>query len=68
MKTIIHLANVMHDCDYWQTGRTVEKMGLAGLSLKQTQRRVLEGEGPKPGDAVPHAGEEKSHESLFARR
>jgi opine dehydrogenase len=48
MKVIIHLANLMHGCDYWQTGRTVEAMGLAGLSLKQIQRLVLDGERPEP--------------------
>lgn len=48
MKTIIHLANVMHGCDYGESGRTVEKMGLAGLSLKQIQRLVLDGEWQEP--------------------
>jgi opine dehydrogenase len=47
MKAIIHLADLLHGCDYWQAGRTVEKMGLAGLNLKQIQRLVLEGEWPE---------------------
>ncbi len=44
IRTIIHLANMMHDCDYWQDGRTVEKLGLSGLDLQQIRRLVLEGE------------------------
>lgn len=43
IKAIIHLANLMHACDYWQTGRTVESMGLAGLSLRELRLRILEG-------------------------
>lgn len=43
IRAIIHLANLMHGCDYWQTGRTVEKMGLAGLSLREIRLRILEG-------------------------
>ncbi len=43
IRTIITLANIMHECDYWETGRTVEKLGLAGLSLEQIRLLVLEG-------------------------
>lgn len=43
IKAIIHLANLLHGCDYWQTGRTVESMGLAGLSLREIRLRILEG-------------------------
>jgi opine dehydrogenase len=43
IKTIVALANLMHGCDYWETGRTGEKLGLAGLTLKQIRLLVLEG-------------------------
>lgn len=43
IKAIVHLANLLHGCDYWQTGRTVESMGLAGLSLRELRLRILEG-------------------------
>ncbi|MDW8320900.1 MAG: NAD/NADP octopine/nopaline dehydrogenase family protein, partial [Armatimonadota bacterium] len=43
IRAIVHLANLMHGCDYWQTGRTVERMGLAGLSLRDIRLRILEG-------------------------
>jgi len=42
--TIIHLANLMHGCDYWESGRRAEKLGLSGLDLQQIRRLVLEGE------------------------
>jgi len=43
IRTVVHLANLMHDCDYWQTGRTAERLGLSGLDLQQMRRLVLEG-------------------------
>jgi opine dehydrogenase len=47
IKAIIHLANLMHGCDYWKSGRTAERLGLAGLTLRQIRRLVLEGEWPR---------------------
>ena len=47
INAIIHLANLLHQCDYWQTGRTVEKLGLAGMTLQQIRRSVLEGRLPE---------------------
>jgi len=44
IKAIIHLACLLLDCDFWQEGRTAERLGLAGLSLKQIRKLVLEGE------------------------
>jgi len=43
IKAIIHLANLLHQCDYWETGRTVEKLGLAGLTVQQIRQLVLDG-------------------------
>ncbi len=43
IKHLIHLAGVMSGCDYWNDGRTVEKMGLANLSHKEIRRVALEG-------------------------
>ena len=40
---IVHMANLMHGCDYWETGRTPEKLGLSGLGLQEIRRLVLEG-------------------------
>lgn len=44
IKAIIHLANIVHKCNYWEKGRTVDKLGLAGLSVKEIIRLVMEGE------------------------
>jgi len=64
IKAIIHLANLLNGCDYWQTGRTVGSMGLAGLTLQQIRRLVLEGEWEAP--AVAKAGEGESHDTIRA--
>jgi opine dehydrogenase len=44
IKTIVELADIMHDCNYWETGRTAEKLGLSGLGLQEIRRLVLEGD------------------------
>jgi len=31
---IIHLASIIHECDYMSEGRTVERLGIAGMSLR----------------------------------
>ncbi|MBS3949163.1 MAG: NAD/NADP octopine/nopaline dehydrogenase family protein, partial [Peptococcaceae bacterium] len=41
--SMIHLASVIHETDYWAEGRTVDTMGLAELSVKQIRQLVLEG-------------------------
>jgi opine dehydrogenase len=40
MEMVINLANVMHGKDYWTEGRTVQHMGLAGLSVKDIRHHV----------------------------
>ena len=49
--SIILLGSILHQTDYWQTGRTVERLGLAGMSLKQFRRFILDGEPEKRGEA-----------------
>jgi opine dehydrogenase len=41
---IIHLASLMNQTDYLSAGRTIEKMGLAGLSVAEIRRLALEGD------------------------
>jgi len=43
MRAFIHLASVLHDRDYWAEGRTVERLGLAGLSVREIRRLVVDG-------------------------
>lgn len=40
---IIGLASLLHRCDYWAQGRTVERLGLAGMGVKEIRHYVLEG-------------------------
>lgn len=35
IRSIIHLASIIHNCDYWEEGRTVERLGIAGMTLKE---------------------------------
>jgi opine dehydrogenase len=44
INAIILLGSILHKVDYWDIGRTTERLGLAGKSLKQIQRFILEGE------------------------
>lgn len=37
----IRLASIMHQRDYWAEGRTVQSLGLEGLSVKELRRLVV---------------------------
>ncbi|MBE0477881.1 NAD/NADP octopine/nopaline dehydrogenase family protein [Candidatus Aerophobetes bacterium] len=43
IQAIIHLASILHNRNYMAEGRTVEKLGLAGLTVRQIRRLVEEG-------------------------
>ncbi|MEW6244642.1 MAG: NAD/NADP octopine/nopaline dehydrogenase family protein [Bacillota bacterium] len=43
MRAMIHLGCALHGTDYWETGRTVEKLGIAGMSPADIRRLVYEG-------------------------
>jgi len=43
MDSIIRLACIVHRTDYWRRGRTVEKLGIGGLSVGELTRYVNEG-------------------------
>ncbi|MBS4016127.1 MAG: NAD/NADP octopine/nopaline dehydrogenase family protein [Candidatus Latescibacteria bacterium] len=43
MKSIVQLANVLHNRNYWTEGRTVDKLGLDGMTVRQIRRYVEEG-------------------------
>ncbi|MDI6782592.1 MAG: NAD/NADP octopine/nopaline dehydrogenase family protein [bacterium] len=47
IKAIIHLASVMHGVDYWKEGRTVDKLGIAGMSVKELRLLAI-GEENRP--------------------
>jgi opine dehydrogenase len=41
---LIHHAGLLNDRDYWEEGRTVEKLGLSGMTVEQIRSLVLTGE------------------------
>jgi len=42
-RALIHISSVIHDTDYWQGGRTMAKLGLAGMTVEELKRYLLEG-------------------------
>jgi opine dehydrogenase len=43
MDSIIRIARIVHHTDYWQRGRTVNKLGISGLSVNERLHYVNEG-------------------------
>lgn len=43
IKAIIHIATLMTGQDYWKSGRTVERMGLADLGVREIRLLAVEG-------------------------
>lgn len=43
MESMIRVACIIHRTDYWRRGRTVEKLGIEGLSVSELTRFVNEG-------------------------
>lgn len=43
LRMLIHLASTMHGRDFWAEGRTVEKVGLAGMSVKDIRMLAVRG-------------------------
>ena len=43
MDAIIRLACIIHRTDYWRRGRTLDKLGIEGLSVTELERYVNEG-------------------------
>ncbi|NIM89993.1 MAG: NADP transhydrogenase subunit alpha [Candidatus Aminicenantes bacterium] len=44
IKFIIHMASLMRGIDFWEVGRTVEKLGIKGLSIKEIRLLAVTGE------------------------
>jgi len=40
---LIHISSVIHGTDYWQGGRTVEKLGLAGMKADALVHYLMQG-------------------------
>ena len=35
IKAFIHIASIIHNCDYWQMGRNIQKLGIADMTLRE---------------------------------
>jgi len=54
IRAVIHLACVMHGVDYWAEGRTVQRLGIAGMSVKDIRLLVVgAGVGASAADDAP---------------
>lgn len=56
IRSMIHLASAMHGVDYWAEGRTVERLGVKGMSIKDIRFLVVGAEPLSAPAAVPVAG------------
>ncbi len=52
--SIILLGSILHQTDFWACGRTVEKMGLSDMSLKELRKFITEGD--KTSEAADQTG------------
>jgi len=48
MRSIVHLASLLLGQNFWSTGRTVETMGVKGLTVRQLRRLVSEDDPDDP--------------------
>ncbi|MFA4944611.1 MAG: NAD/NADP octopine/nopaline dehydrogenase family protein [Lentisphaeria bacterium] len=53
MRAIIQLASEMHDADYWRLGRTVEQLGIQGLSVQEIRFLVVGADLPRREAPAP---------------
>ncbi|NIM58703.1 MAG: NAD(P)-binding domain-containing protein [Candidatus Aminicenantes bacterium] len=44
IKSIIHLASIMRGTDFWKKGRTVQKLGIKGMTIKEIRLLAVTGE------------------------
>ena len=44
IKSFIHIASLLRGIDFWETGRTVEKLGIKGMSIKDIRLLAVAGE------------------------
>ncbi|MEW5759506.1 MAG: NAD/NADP octopine/nopaline dehydrogenase family protein [Candidatus Thermoplasmatota archaeon] len=43
IKSLVQLASLIHETDFWEEGRTVEKLGLVGKNVKYIRLLVVKG-------------------------
>ncbi len=55
IKSIIQMACTMHGVDYWKEGRTVDRLGIQGMSVKDIRFLVVGAESVSTGAERPSA-------------
>ncbi len=57
IRMVIDLGSILHSTDYWAAGRTVETLGISGMSVRQI-RQMVAGTGARSSDgrALPRRG------------
>lgn len=63
---VILLGSTLHGVDYRAQGRTAESLGLAGMSLKEIRRFILDGEPNRKEDEVCHASSSQAHSATVS--
>jgi opine dehydrogenase len=53
IRSMITLASAMHGVDYWTQGRTVDRLGIRGMSVKDIRLLVVGAESPAAPAATP---------------
>jgi opine dehydrogenase len=43
IKSFMHLASIINGIDYFNVGRTVEEVGISGMSIDEMNRFLVEG-------------------------
>lgn len=60
-RSIINLACTMHGVDYWAEGRTVKRLGIAGMSVKDIRFLVVGADYAPSSEAAPPAATDRGH-------
>ena len=53
IRSMIRMASVMHGVDYWTEGRTVERLGIQGMSVKDIRFLVVGADSPAVPTGLP---------------
>jgi opine dehydrogenase len=52
IRSMIHMASAMHGVDYWTEGRTVDRLGIRGMSVKEIRFLVVGADSPAAAGAT----------------
>lgn len=64
MRAVIYLASAMHGVDYWAEGRTVDRLGIQNMSVKEIRFLVAGADAPKPDSTEPARAKQTAETEL----